>query len=57
MATSAANKGVKEGLFKKYGRLKSENVKDRYIEANLELLLIVIKSLELWLPLFLGTHS
>ena len=39
--TLAANEGGKDSLFKRYGRRKLENVKHRYIEDNLELLLVI----------------
>ena len=48
--TLAANKGVEDCLLKINGRWKSENVKDGYIEDNLESLLVVTKSLGLSLP-------
>ena len=47
MPTLAANKGVKDRLYKRNSSCKSENVKDGYIEDNLESLLVVTKSLGL----------
>jgi len=44
-ATTAANAGVPDRLFKKHGRWKSENAKDGYIEDSLEQRLSVTKSL------------
>ena len=35
-ATQAANAGVSDMLFKRHGRWKSENAKDRYVEDSLE---------------------
>ena len=46
-ATLIANKGVKNRLFKRHDRWKLENVKDGYIEDNLESVLVVTKSLGL----------
>ena len=46
-AILAVNRGVKDRLFKRNDRQKSENVKDGYIEDNLELLLVVKKCLRL----------
>ena len=46
-AILAANKGVKDRLFKTQGRWNSENVKDGYMEDNLESLLVVTNSLGL----------
>ena len=42
--TLVAYKGVKDRLFKRYCRWKSENVKDGYIEDNLESLLVIKSS-------------
>ena len=46
-ATAAANLGVKDRLFKKHGRWKSEKVKDNYVHENLKIQLSVSKSLGL----------
>ena len=42
--TLVAYKGEKDRLFKRYGRWKSENVKDGYIGDNLESLLVIKSS-------------
>jgi len=46
-ATVAANKGVKDRLFKRHGRWKSDKAKDGYVEDNNEVLLSVSKKLHL----------
>ena len=43
----AANKGVKDRLFKRHNKWKSENVNNGYIEDNLEPLPVVTTSLGL----------
>ena len=35
-ATAAANAGVKDRLFKKHGRWRSENAKDGYVKDNIK---------------------
>ena len=44
-ATAAANNGVKDRLFKRHGRWKSEKAKDGYVEDDVKALLSVTKSL------------
>ena len=46
-ATAAANLGVKDRLFKKHGRWKSENIKDSYVQESLQEKLVVTKNLGL----------
>ena len=46
-ATSAANAGVQERLFKRHGRWKSTSAKDCYVKDNLERLLSVSQKLGL----------
>ena len=46
-ATAAANLGIKDRLFQKHGRWKSERIKDGYIEEDLNSLLLVSKNLGL----------
>ena len=46
-ATSAANNGVPDRLFKRHGRWKSEKAKDSYIKDNLSQLLSVSRNLGL----------
>lgn len=46
-ATAAANLGVKDRLFKKHGRWKSEKVKDGYVHENIQAKLTVTKNLGL----------
>ena len=46
-ATAAANLGVKDRVFKKHGRCKSEKVKDGYIHKNIPNKLIFTKRLGL----------
>ena len=46
-ATSAANNGIKDRLFKRHGRWKSENAKDGYIKDSLNERLVVSQSLGL----------
>ena len=46
-ATAAANAGIKDRLFKRHGRWRSENAKDGYIKDNLSSLLSVSLSLGL----------
>ena len=48
-ATTAANAGVPDRLFKRHGRWRSENVKDRYIKDSVEKRLQVSKKLGLYL--------
>ena len=57
-ATTAANAGVPDQLFKRHGRWHSENAKDGYVKDNLEARLTVSKTLGLH-PLKLSTwlHS
>ena len=44
-ATAAANAGIKDRLFRRHGRWKSENAKDGYVKDDLEALLSVSRSL------------
>ena len=44
-ATAAANLGVKDRLFKKHGRWKSENIKDSYVHENIQEKLLVTRNL------------
>ena len=44
-ATTAANAGIPDRMFKRHGRWKSDRAKDGYIKDNLESLLSVSKSL------------
>ena len=44
-ATAAANAGVNDRLFKRYGRWRSETAKDGYVKDNLESLLLVTSSI------------
>ena len=44
-ATAAANAGIKDRLFKKHGRWRSEIAKDGYVKNNLKELLSVLLSL------------
>jgi hypothetical protein len=44
-ATTAANDGVNDRLFKKHGRWRSEDAKDGYVREDLPSLLSVSKSL------------
>ena len=46
-ATTAANAGVHDRLFKRHGRWRSENAKDSYIKDDLKSLLSVSKNLGL----------
>ena len=46
-ATAAANGGVKDRLFKRHGRWKSESVKDGYVKDELRELLSVTENLGL----------
>ena len=46
-ATVAANLGVKDRLFKKHGRWKSEKVKDGYVHESIQVKLTVTKNLGL----------
>ena len=46
-ATAAANLGVKDRLFQKHGRWKSEKIKDVYVDEDLSSLLLVSKDLGL----------
>jgi hypothetical protein len=46
-ATAAANKGVKDRIFKRHGRLVSEQAKDGYVKDNLEERLLVSRCLGL----------
>ena len=46
-ATTAANKGLPERLFKRHGRWRSERAKDGYVKHSLEKRLRVTKSLGL----------
>ena len=43
--TAAANAGIKDRLFKRHERWVSENVKDGYIQDNIDNILSVSKSL------------
>ena len=45
-ASLAANKGIPDRLFKRYGRWKSDRAKDGYVEDNLKMLLSVSKNLQ-----------
>ena len=47
-ATAAANAGINDRLFKRHGRWRSDKAKDGYVKDNLDLLLSVSKSLELY---------
>ena len=51
-ATSAANAGVPDRLFKLLGRWRSENVKDGYIKNDLKALLSVSIALGIQIPRF-----
>ena len=46
-ATTAANAGVPDRIFKRHGRWRSEVAKDGYIRDNQEALMSVSRSLEL----------
>ena len=46
-ASTAANMGVKDRLFKRHGRWKSESVKDGYVKGELKKLLSVSANLGL----------
>ena len=46
--TAAADFGIKEMLFQKRGRWRSENVKKGYVHENVQALLSVSKNLCLW---------
>ena len=46
-ATAAANLGVKDRLFQKHGRWKSEKIKDGYVDEDISSLLLVSKNLGL----------
>ena len=46
-ATTAANAGVPDRLFKRHGRWRSETAKDGYVKDSREVLLSVTKSLKL----------
>ena len=46
-ATAAANLGVNDRLFQKHGRWKSANVKNNYVDENLETLLHVSRNIGL----------
>ena len=46
-ASTAANAGVPDHLFKKHGRWKSENAKDGYIEDSLDSRLSVSRQMGL----------
>ncbi len=46
-ATAAANRGVKDRLFKRHGRWKTETIKDGYVKDNLHALLSVSLNLGL----------
>ena len=46
-ATAAANLGVNDRLFQKHGRWKSANVKNNYVDENLEALLHVSRNIGL----------
>jgi len=48
-ATTAANAGVPDGLFKSHGRWRSENAKDGYVKDSVENRLQVSKNLGLYL--------
>lgn len=46
-ASRAANVGIRDRMFKRHGRWKGENSKDRYVEDSLEDRLMVSQSLGL----------
>lgn len=46
-ASAAANRGIKDRMFKRHGRWSSENAKDGYIKDNMEERLLVSQSLGL----------
>ena len=48
-ATAAANAKVPDWIFKRHGRWRSENAKDRYIKDNLESRLEVTRKIGLYL--------
>ena len=48
-ATAAVNAGVNDRLFKRHGRWRSDKAKDGFVKDNLDVLLSVSKSLELYL--------
>ena len=54
-ATLAANKSVKDCLFKRHAEWKSDNVKDEYIDDNLESLLVVMIYVLMIAPTFKHT--
>ena len=59
-ATTAANAKVPDRLFKRHGRWKSENAKDRYVKDSVESRLEVSKSLGLYLnyiPFFVSSNG
>ena len=45
-ASLAANKGIPDRLFKRYGRWKSDRATDGYVEDNLKMLLSLSKNLQ-----------
>ena len=45
--SAAANNGVRDPLFKRHGRWKSENIKDGYVKDNIHSLLSVSLNLGL----------
>ena len=47
VASTAANTGVNDRLFKNHGRWRSESAKDRYADDNIEALLTVSRMLGL----------
>jgi len=49
-ATTAANAGVPDRLFKRHGRWRSENAKDGYVKDSVERRLQVTQKLGLYLP-------
>ena len=49
-ATQAANSGLNDRLFKRHGRWRSENAKDRYIKDSINRRLQVTLNLGVWLP-------
>ena len=51
-ATTAANSGVPDRLFKRHGRWKSENAKDGYVKDSIESRLQVSRKLGLYLIIY-----
>jgi len=49
-ATTTANAGVPDQLFKHHGRWRSENAKDGYVKDSVERMLQVTQKLGLYLP-------